>query len=409
MTFYSWSTTAATNNTADSSINWQEGQAPSTLNNSARAMMAALAKYRIDMAGTITTGGSSTAYTATSNQAYTANGDGHTITVELHTASGASPTLNVDGRGAQAILLGTSGSAPAAGTLISGGIYRLTDNGSAWIINGYIAPSSTVTISNIDLIGGTQLTDPAIDDTLLIYDLSATANKRILTSDFMKIITDLTAETAVATDDELPIFDTSETAANKMTTTNLFKIVNGFTEDSSPDEDADFLLSYDTSASAPKKVKPANLIIPGAIIAIIEEQQTSGTEGGTFTAGSDVTRTLNTLVYNRDTLVSLSSNRFTLPAGDWEIEWSAPAYAVERHQSLLHNQTDASDVKRGTTEQGATAGVTTRSHGRARVSIAGSKAFEIRHRSSVSNSGDGLGSAASLGTEIYTQVIVRKG
>lgn len=38
----SWSTTASSNDSADSSINWLEDQAPSTVNNSARAMMAAI-------------------------------------------------------------------------------------------------------------------------------------------------------------------------------------------------------------------------------------------------------------------------------------------------------------------------------------------------------------------------------
>lgn len=37
-----WSTTAANNATGDSSINWAEGQLPSTVNNSARAMMASV-------------------------------------------------------------------------------------------------------------------------------------------------------------------------------------------------------------------------------------------------------------------------------------------------------------------------------------------------------------------------------
>lgn len=43
MSLWQWSTTAANNATADPSINWAEGQAPSTVNDSARAMMAALA------------------------------------------------------------------------------------------------------------------------------------------------------------------------------------------------------------------------------------------------------------------------------------------------------------------------------------------------------------------------------
>lgn len=42
MAFTDWSTTAGDNDDADANINWAEGQAPSTVNGSARAMMAAL-------------------------------------------------------------------------------------------------------------------------------------------------------------------------------------------------------------------------------------------------------------------------------------------------------------------------------------------------------------------------------
>jgi hypothetical protein len=42
MAFKDWSETAANNDDADASINWAEGQAPSTINGSAREMMAAL-------------------------------------------------------------------------------------------------------------------------------------------------------------------------------------------------------------------------------------------------------------------------------------------------------------------------------------------------------------------------------
>jgi hypothetical protein len=43
MSLWQWSTTAANNASADPSINWAEGQSPSTVNDSARAMMAAIA------------------------------------------------------------------------------------------------------------------------------------------------------------------------------------------------------------------------------------------------------------------------------------------------------------------------------------------------------------------------------
>lgn len=68
-----------------------------------------------------------------------------------------------------------------------------------------------------------------------------------------------TALTAPATDDEAVVYDASASANRRITLADLLKVLNVFTEDTSPDSSADFLLTYDTSASAIKKVKPANL------------------------------------------------------------------------------------------------------------------------------------------------------
>jgi hypothetical protein len=73
------------------------------------------------------------------------------------------------------------------------------------------------------------------------------------------LINGATSESSIATDDTVAIYDTSESAGNKITVENLFKVVNGLTEDASPDTAADFVLTYDTSASTVKKVKPTNL------------------------------------------------------------------------------------------------------------------------------------------------------
>jgi len=143
---------------------------------------------------------------------------------------------------------------------------------------------------------------------------------------------------------------------------------------------------------------------------IIQDQKTSGTDGGSFSSGSDRTRTLNTLVRNLNSLASLSSNRFTLPAGTYFIEWSAPALRVDGHQSLLYNVTDAVTVARGTSEYANNAGnyANTRSAGSAVITIAGSKSFEIRHACSASATTDGYGRAAGVGTEVYTTVQISK-
>jgi len=152
-----------------------------------------------------------------------------------------------------------------------------------------------------------------------------------------------------------------------------------------------------------------NLVATGALIgavgAIIEDQRSSGTGGGGFTAGVDVTRALNTFLDNSLGLPALSSNRFTLPAGTWIIEWSAPANRVDEHQSWLFNFTTSTIVARGTSER-SSAGDTDQSPstGVARVVLTGSEQFEIRHRCTTTNGTTGLGFPSSLGTEVYTRV-----
>ncbi len=135
MSFWKWSRTAGTNAAADSSINWAEGQAPSSVNDSARAMMAAAAKFRDDISGAIATGGTSTAYTVTSYQVFDtlAHMDGAIIAFTPHTTSGGSAgsqiTLSVDGLGAKPIRFAPSQEIPS-GTLVQGTPYVVTYNNS---------------------------------------------------------------------------------------------------------------------------------------------------------------------------------------------------------------------------------------------------------------------------------------
>ena len=119
-----WSQTASTNATADNAVNWSEGQAPSTVNDSARAMMASTAKWRDDIAGAIVTTGTSTAYAVASNQVFDSIGNLHNqiIAFSPHTTCGDNPTLNVDGLGARG-LYSASGVSILAGMLIQGTPY----------------------------------------------------------------------------------------------------------------------------------------------------------------------------------------------------------------------------------------------------------------------------------------------
>jgi microcystin-dependent protein len=140
MTLYKWSQTASADATADSTINWAEGQAPSSVNDSGRAMMAATAKYRDDIAGAIVTGGTSTAYTVSSYEVFDtlAHLNGQMIAFTPHATNGATVTLNVDGLGAKPLR-----SAPntelLAGTIIQGTPYVAVYNNSegAFYLQGF--------------------------------------------------------------------------------------------------------------------------------------------------------------------------------------------------------------------------------------------------------------------------------
>lgn len=136
-----WSKTAASNSTADSSVNWAEGQAPSSVNDSARALMASVAKFRDDINGSINTGGSSTAYTVTSNQSFGALTAGYMVAFTPHTTNGATVTIDVDSLGAKPLR-----SAPAvelgAGVLSEGTPYvatYYTSNSGEWILHGFFS------------------------------------------------------------------------------------------------------------------------------------------------------------------------------------------------------------------------------------------------------------------------------
>ena len=184
MAFRDWSQTASDNDDADATINYLEGQSPASLNNSARAAMAALAVWRdlIDY-GTVsggTVGGSANAVTLT-----------------------CSPTVLAREAGRRYLFKYTSTGTTGAVTLV---VDSLT--------------SGAIQYLGAALVSG----DIATGDWVLVADDGT--NFQLLTP---------------------PRFST-------------FKLVSGLTADATPDGAADYLLTYDTSASLPKKVLPNTLV-----------------------------------------------------------------------------------------------------------------------------------------------------
>lgn len=152
MTLWKWSTTAADNDDADTTVNLREGWAPSIVNNSIRALMASMAKYRDDWSGNLATGGTATAYTVTTAQGLTTLTDGFAFRARMNATSGATPTMAIDGLTAKP-LQSVSGTALPTGALLSGGVYSFVyDSGADAIIVGDRFGDALYSASNPDLV-----------------------------------------------------------------------------------------------------------------------------------------------------------------------------------------------------------------------------------------------------------------
>lgn len=153
-----WSTTPVTNGTADSGINAAEGQAPSTLNDSLRGVMASVKKWFTDTGGSIVTGGTSTAYTVTTNEVLASLVDGMRVTVRLHATNGAAPTLKVDSTAAVAIQA-QAGSAVGIGMLLLGGVYEFVyyASGNVWIAVGIFTPAANKFVGEVFSFAGSSV------------------------------------------------------------------------------------------------------------------------------------------------------------------------------------------------------------------------------------------------------------
>lgn len=243
-----------------------------------------------------TVGGTGDAITLTHSPAFTAYATGMEIRFKAGASNTGAVTVNVDGIGAKSLKT-MAGAALASGDLVLGRIYTAAYDGTDFLLR------EAVTAEAFSITGLTAETAPATDDVVPLYDTSATANRKmtlanvlkvigsltaetapatgdilalydtsagttdaITLSDLFKVIGSLTAETAPATDDVLALYDTSAGTTDGITLANLLKVINSLTEDASPDTANDFLLSYDTSASAVKKVKPSAIATSGATL-----------------------------------------------------------------------------------------------------------------------------------------------
>ena len=148
-----------------------------------------------------------------------------------------------------------------------------------------------------------------------------------------------------------------------------------------------------------------------ADIAIFNESQASGTNGGTFTSGSYVKRTLNTTVVNNITGCTLTSSVISLPAGTYQVFSSAPACQVASHQTKLRNTTDSTDIQIGSSEFNTSSALNAQTISTVQTvfTLAATKNIELQHRCSSTSASLGLGAQAGFGnSEIYSQITITR-
>lgn len=215
--FNDWSTTPASNASVGA-INFSEGQLPATLNNSNRQEMADL-RYELGAISAAVSAGSTTDLGSIQEGVVVLSGNatiarfGATGTPGLRKKIRFTGTPTIQHSTGGIICPGSADITVAAGDAAE----AICESSNVWRIYGYQRASGEALVGGLEINGLTAESAPAISDQLAMYDSSVSANRKITLEDVLKVI-------------------------------------NGLTADASPDTSADYVATYDASASSPKKV-----------------------------------------------------------------------------------------------------------------------------------------------------------
>lgn len=139
----------------------------------------------------------------------------------------------------------------------------------------------------------------------------------------------------------------------------------------------------------------------GAMV-VVENRQASGTSGGTATAGTWNTLTLNTETVDTGGNAVLAANQITLQPGTYRVQGFATFYATDKTQVRLQNITDAVELVLGQNIEFTAADNMTGIVGCiGRFTIAVAKVIEFQYQVQTTRATSGQGLFASFGTTLY--------
>jgi len=144
-------------------------------------------------------------------------------------------------------------------------------------------------------------------------------------------------------------------------------------------------------------------------LVVLQEQYSSGTDGGTFTSGAWRTRLLNTEVLDADSVASLASNQVTFDDGDYFMIGVASAFDVASHQARLFDVVNTATLLTGLTAYAGSSGVAgSLAFVAGPVAIANGAVVELQHQCSTTQASTGFGVAGSFNTEVFSALYAWK-
>jgi hypothetical protein len=175
------------------------------------------------------------------------------VAMNLNSTTGTSSTSNAIGTGAKTFTAETGKSWQPGMFIVIADAAAPSTNSMTAQVTSYNSGTGSLVVDVKSTLGSGTKSSWVISQTMNPVPLNGSVTNASVDK---SIITGQSDEISPQPDDELLLSDKSESsgALNKIALANLLKVLNALTEDTSPDVNADYLLSYDASASAVKKV-----------------------------------------------------------------------------------------------------------------------------------------------------------